>query len=128
MRVLPRHDLLASRAELVRRQRAIIADGRYVVEGRDITTVVYANRAYDILRIELQRVGAQNGSDDGPGPKAQSLLDLTSPTLDFVRIAKGMGVPARRVGTAEELAEALRWAFDEPGPHLIEAVMPSIAG
>lgn len=98
-------------------------------ENLNVTTVVYANRAYDILRIELQRVGAQTGSAaDGPGPKAQSLLDLTSPTLDFVRIAKGMGVPARRVGTAEELAEALRWAFDEPGPHLIEAVMPSIAG
>lgn len=98
-------------------------------ENLDVTTVVYANRAYDILRIELQRVGAQTASDTGgPGPKAQSLLDLTSPTLDFVRIAKGMGVPARRVGTAEELAEALRWAFDEPGPHLIEAVMPSIAG
>ncbi|WP_059016681.1 acetolactate synthase large subunit [Mycobacterium sp. M26] len=98
-------------------------------ENLNITTVVYANRAYDILRIELQRVGAQTGSAaDGPGPKAQSLLDLTSPTLDFVRIAKGMGVPARRVGTAEELADALRWAFEEPGPHLIEAVMPSIAG
>ena len=97
-------------------------------EHLDITTVVYANRAYDILRIELQRVGAQTGSDEGPGPKALSLLDLTSPTIDFVRIAKGMGVPARRVGTAEELAEALQWAFDEPGPHLIEAVMPSIAG
>ncbi len=97
-------------------------------EHLDITTVVYANRAYDILRIELQRVGAQTAVGRRPGPKAQSLLDLTSPTLDFVRIAKGMGVPARRVGTAEELAEALRWAFDEPGPHLIEAVMPSIAG
>jgi acetolactate synthase I/II/III large subunit len=98
-------------------------------EHLDITTVVYANRAYDILRIELQRVGAQTGpAGEGPGPKAQSLLDLTSPTMDFVRIAKGMGVPARRVGTAEELAEALRWAFDEPGPHLIEAVMPSITG
>jgi acetolactate synthase-1/2/3 large subunit len=43
-------------------------------------------------------------------------------------MAKGMGVSARRVGTAEEFADALRWAFDEPGPHLIEAVMPSIAG
>ncbi|TGD84082.1 acetolactate synthase large subunit [Mycolicibacterium sp. CH28] len=98
-------------------------------ERLDITTVVYANRAYDILRIELQRVGAQSGGEgEQPGPKAASLLDLTGPTLDFVRIAKGMGVPARRVGTAEELADALRWAFDEPGPHLIEAVMPSIAG
>ncbi|AQT81776.1 acetolactate synthase large subunit [Mycolicibacterium litorale] len=98
-------------------------------EQLDVTTVVYANRAYDILRIELQRVGAHgDGAAAGPGPKAESLLDLTSPTLDFVRIAKGMGVPARRVGTAEELADALGWAFAEPGPHLIEAVMPSIAG
>ncbi|WP_328363366.1 acetolactate synthase large subunit [Mycobacterium sp. NBC_00419] len=98
-------------------------------EHLDITTVVYANRAYDILRIELQRVGAQTGSAaDGPGPKAESLLDLTRPTLDFVQIAAGMGVPARRVSTAEELAEALEWAFGEPGPHLIEAIMPSIAG
>ncbi|AKK29592.1 acetolactate synthase large subunit [Mycobacterium sp. EPa45] len=96
-------------------------------EQLDITTVLYANRAYDILRIELQRVGAE-AVGEGPGPKAEALLDLTSPTLDFVRIAKGMGVPARRVGTAEEFADALRWAFDEPGPHLIEAVMPSITG
>lgn len=96
-------------------------------EQLDITTVVYANRAYDILRIELQRVGAE-AAGEGPGPKAEALLDLTGPTLDFVRIAKGMGVPARRVGTAEELADALQWAFGEPGPHLIEAAMPSIAG
>lgn len=95
-------------------------------ENLDITTVVYANRAYDILRIELQRVGAQTG--EGPGPHAESLLDLTPPVLDFVRIAEGMGVPSRRAETADELAEALRWAFAEPGPHLIEAAMPSITG
>lgn len=96
-------------------------------EELDITTVVYANHAYDILRIELQRVGAQ-AQDQATGPKAESLLDLTSPTMDFVRISEGMGVPARRVGTAEELADALRWAFAERGPHLIEAAMPSLAG
>jgi acetolactate synthase-1/2/3 large subunit len=62
------------------------------------------------------------------GPKAESLLDLTSPTMDFVKMAESMGVPARRVGTAEELADALDWAFAESGPHLIEAAMPSIAG
>ena len=71
-------------------------------ENLDITTVVYANRAYDILRIELQRVGAQSGA--GPGPDAESLLDLTPPVLDFVMIAEGMGVPARRVSAAEDLA------------------------
>lgn len=93
----------------------------------NITTVVYANRAYDILRMELQRVGAQS-PDQKPGPKAESLLQLAPPALDFTRIAEGMGVPARRVTTAEELADALRWAFDAPGPHLIEAAMPSMAG
>jgi acetolactate synthase-1/2/3 large subunit len=48
--------------------------------------------------------------------------------MDFVKIAEGMGVPARRVNTTEEFADALREAFAEPGPHLIDAVVPSITG
>ncbi|GBG36181.1 acetolactate synthase large subunit [Mycobacterium montefiorense] len=93
-------------------------------ENLNVTTVLYDNSAYDILRIELQRVGAGSA----PGPKALDLLDLSRPTMDFVKIAEGMGVPARRVNTAEELADALRDAFTEPGPHLIDAVVPSITG
>lgn len=106
---------------------AISALWTHAREKLDITTVVYANRAYDILRIELQRVGAQ-AENQATGPKAEALLDLTGPTMDFVAMARGMGVPARQVNTAGELADALRWAFSDPGPHLIEAVMPSIAG
>ncbi|QLL06989.1 acetolactate synthase large subunit [Mycobacterium vicinigordonae] len=93
-------------------------------EKLDVTTVIYNNGKYDILRLELQRVGA--GST--PGPKALDLLDISRPTMDFVKIAEGMGVPARRVTTAEELADALRDAFAEPGPHLIDAVVPSLLG
>jgi acetolactate synthase I/II/III large subunit len=93
-------------------------------ENLDVTTVLYNNGAYDILRIELQRVGAENA--DAPGPKALDLLDLGRPTMDFVKIAEGMGVPARRATTAEELAAALVDAFAEPGPHLIEAIVPSL--
>ncbi len=93
-------------------------------ENLNVTTVIYDNSAYDILRIELQRVGAGSA----PGPKALDLLDLSRPTMDFVKIAEGMGVPARRVTTAEEFADALRAAFAEPGPHLIDAVVPSITG
>ena len=93
-------------------------------ENLNVTTVLYDNSAYDILRIELQRVGA--GST--PGPNALDLLDLSRPTMDFVKISEGMGVPARRVSTAEELADAVRRAFAEPGPHLIDAIVPSIAG
>ncbi len=93
-------------------------------EQLNVTTVIYNNSAYDILRIELQRVGAGSA----PGPKASSLLDLSGPTMDFTKIAGGMGVPSRRVSTVEEFADALRAAFDEPGPHLIEAVVPSMLG
>jgi acetolactate synthase-1/2/3 large subunit len=39
-----------------------------------------------------------------------------------------LGVRAGGAATAEELADALDWAFAESGPHLIEAAMPSIAG
>jgi acetolactate synthase I/II/III large subunit len=35
-------------------------------------------------------------------------------------------VPATRVTTGEELDQALRRAYAEPGPHLIEAIVPPI--
>jgi len=90
-------------------------------ENLNVTTIVLANSAYAILRMELQRVGAQQ-----TGPKAADLLDLSRPNLDFVSLANGMGVPASRATTAEELATLLSTALAEPGPHLIEAVVPSM--
>ncbi len=90
-------------------------------ENLNVTTVLLNNRAYAILRLELQRVGAASG-----GPKANDLLDLSRPDMDFVKIAEGMGVPATRATTAEELAEQLQRAFAEPGPHLIDAAVPPL--
>ncbi|HEY4702620.1 MAG TPA: thiamine pyrophosphate-dependent enzyme [Streptosporangiaceae bacterium] len=52
------------------------------------------------------------------------MLQLAPPALDFTAIAGGMGVPAQRATTAAEFAAALRRALAEPGPHLIEAVLP----
>ncbi|WP_028935245.1 acetolactate synthase large subunit [Pseudonocardia spinosispora] len=93
-------------------------------ENLDITTIIFNNSAYAILRMELQRVGAE--SDGKPGPKASQLLDLSNPSLDFVSLATGMGVPAVRATTASEFADALRDALASPGPHLIDAIIPSI--
>ncbi len=91
-------------------------------EGLDVTTVIFNNGAYDILRLELKRVNAGT-----VGPAASQLFDLTRPRLDFVKLAEGMGVPARRATTCEEFAAALAAAFAEPGPHLVEAMVPSLA-
>jgi acetolactate synthase I/II/III large subunit len=87
-------------------------------EQLDITVVILNNRAYAILQIELMRVGAS-----AAGSKAQSLLDLSNPDIDFVAIAEGFGVPAKRATTAEELTTQFSTAVAAPGPHLIDAVM-----
>ena len=90
----------------------------YAHEQLDVTTVICDNRAYAILDGELERVGAVGG-----GERARALLDLRRPDLDFVALATGMGVPASRATTAEELADQLARALAEPGPHLVDAVL-----
>jgi acetolactate synthase-1/2/3 large subunit len=91
----------------------------YAREQLDVTTILCDNGSYAILEHELSRVGAQ-----GDGKRAAQLLDLGGPDLDFVSLAAGMGVPASRATTADELAEQLSRALSEPGPHLIDAVLP----
>ncbi len=88
-------------------------------EGLDVTTVVLDNHAYGILAFELSRVGAGT-----PGPIASSMLDLDRPELDFVALATGMGVPACRATSAEELVTVLEKAMAEPGPSLIQVPVP----
>jgi acetolactate synthase-1/2/3 large subunit len=85
----------------------------------DVTTVICDNRSYAILNLELSRVGAD------PGPMALSMLDLSNPDLDFVKLSEGFGVPATRATTAEEFTAQLEQAIAEPGPHVIDAVLPS---
>ncbi|MGH3957567.1 acetolactate synthase large subunit [Mycobacterium sp.] len=87
----------------------------------NVTTVLINNSAYAILRLELSRVGAGAG-----GPKAEDLLDLSRPNMDFAKIAEGFGVPASVANTCEELADQFRRALVEPGPHLIDARIPTL--
>lgn len=84
-------------------------------EGLDVTTVIYANRKYRILQFELMRVGVEQ-----PGPKAAAMLDLDRPPLDFVALARGLGVPAARAETIDEFNRLFAAAMREPGPRLIE--------
>ncbi|GAA6527822.1 acetolactate synthase large subunit [Intrasporangium sp. DVR] len=90
-------------------------------ERLDVTVVIFNNRSYGILDVELQRVGAQ-----ASGQKAQAQLDLSDPPVDFVAVSRGLGVPAVLASTTQELADALRNAFAEPGPHLVEVAVPPV--
>jgi acetolactate synthase-1/2/3 large subunit len=90
-------------------------------EQLDVTVVIFNNRSYAILNMELERVGARAGGD-----RAKAQLDLGHPDLGFVQIAEGFGVPSARAETGEQFLSALENAIAEPGPHLIEAPVPSV--
>ena len=92
-----------------------------VRESLDITTILFNNGSYAVLNMELGRVGA-----GAAGPRAKAMLDISRPDLDFVSLAKGMGVNATRATTAEAFNDQLGRALATPGPSLVEAVVPSI--
>ena len=85
-------------------------------EGLNVTTLIFANRAYNILDIEYSRLGIAE-----PGAIAASLFDIGNPDIDWVQMAASMGVPGGKADTAEELAALLRRGYREPGPLLIQA-------
>jgi acetolactate synthase-1/2/3 large subunit len=87
-------------------------------EGLDVTAVIWANRTYQILKGEFDNVGAGQ-----PGQKANDMLEIGRPDLDWVALATGMGVPASRVTDCEALSRQLQGGLAEAGPHLIEVVL-----
>ncbi|MEQ8447164.1 MAG: acetolactate synthase large subunit [Pelagibacterium sp.] len=87
-------------------------------ESLDVTSIIFANRSYKILQQEFAGVGAGE-----PGAKANAMLSIDNPALDFVAMSRGMGVPAVRVTNCEELIEALSRRLEESGPGLIEVML-----
>ncbi|MBV40639.1 MAG: hypothetical protein CMM23_18610 [Rhodospirillaceae bacterium] len=82
----------------------------------DIVFVILVNREYRILKHNLdtyrQRFDA-NSNQDYPQ------MNLDTPALDFVTMAKGMGMPGTVVSDPGQLAGAVKAAFAASGPHLI---------
>jgi acetolactate synthase-1/2/3 large subunit len=87
-------------------------------EGLDVTTVVLDNRSYAILKGELANVGAGT-----TGRKADDMMELDRPALDWVAIARGMGVEAGRAGTMEEFNRLLATGLGLQGPYLIDLLL-----
>ncbi|MER8569563.1 acetolactate synthase large subunit [Mesorhizobium sp. M0924] len=100
--------------------------GMYTVQGLwtqareklDVLTIIFSNRTYAILHGEMKNVGVNE-----IGENAKRMLDLDHPALDWVALAKGMGVEAARADTCERFDALLDSALSRPGPFLIEAVI-----
>ncbi len=87
-------------------------------ENCDVTIVILKNDAYAVLNVELARVRKEDAT-----PKMLSMLELDKPTLDWVHIGEGMGVPSVAVDSAEAFHAAFETAMAEKGPRLIEATI-----
>jgi acetolactate synthase-1/2/3 large subunit len=84
-------------------------------EGLNVTTVIFANREYGVLRREYSYLNVGD-----PGPRVRDLFEIDRPALDWVSLAKGMGVPGERVRSLDSFGRALREGFEGEGPKLIE--------
>jgi len=84
-------------------------------ENLDVTTIIFANNSYAILKAEYANMGAGT-----PGERALSMIDIDKPRIDWLAMAKSMGVPGIAVDTAEGFHKAMVDSTREPGPCLIE--------
>ncbi|GAC1694489.1 MAG: acetolactate synthase large subunit [Terriglobales bacterium] len=84
-------------------------------EALNITTVIFANRLYSVLKREYLNLGIGD-----PGKQALNLFEIGRPDLDWVALAQGMGIPGTRVTSLDEFVVALRRGFGSDGPTLIE--------
>jgi acetolactate synthase I/II/III large subunit len=87
-------------------------------EGLDVTTILLNNRSYAILKHELSNLGA---GDAGRG--ALDMMELDRPALDWVDLARGMGVEAQRAETLEELERHFAAGVRSEGPYLIDLML-----
>lgn len=76
-----------------------------------LLAVVVNNAGYGAMR----SIGAAMGVSGVPG--------IELPGLEFVDIARGMGVPGRKVDRWEDLSGAIEWALGVNGPTLLDVVV-----
>jgi benzoylformate decarboxylase len=84
-----------------------------------ITYVIIDNGGYRILQ---DRLLARGRSRDLVG------MEIADPRIDFVAVAQGLGVQARRVSDPAQLRDALRQAIASGQPALLDVVVsPSLS-
>ena len=87
-------------------------------ENLDILTIIFSNRTYAILHGEFVNVGAGK-----PGPRAERMMNIGSPDLDWCSLSRGMGVEASRATDMDMFNAQFASAMAQRGPRLIEVIL-----
>ena len=82
--------------------------------------VVCNNHSYKLLKLNVQQYWRDNRlpERDFPNP-----FDIKDPDLDFVGLAKAMGVPGAKVERPEQIGPAIDQMLSTEGPFLIDLVI-----
>ena len=87
-------------------------------ESLNVTNIIFSNRSYAILKVELDRVGAL-----GTGDRAASMFSLDDPAISWPLLAQSLGVDGYTATTVEEFKKALSNSLISEGPSLIEVMI-----
>jgi acetolactate synthase I/II/III large subunit len=87
-------------------------------ESLNVTTIIFANNSYQILKTEFANMGFGK-----PGPRASAMIDIDKPRIDWVAMGKSMGCPSVRVENAGDFYQSMARSSTEPGPMLIEVCL-----
>jgi benzoylformate decarboxylase len=85
--------------------------------------VICNNHSYRLLKFNLQDYWAAQGLKPQVPASFPNCFDLHEPDLDFVGLAKAMGVSGVRVTQPAEIAPAIQTMLDHNGPFLIDLVV-----
>ena len=85
-----------------------------------VVFVIIDNQVYRVLKYNMNRYRAEAGITEREG---YPHLDLTQPAMDFVSIAQGFGLTAKRVSDPDEVGPAIEAAFASGEPYLLDVVV-----
>jgi acetolactate synthase-1/2/3 large subunit len=97
---------------------AVVGDGGFQMSAPELTTLAVNQFPVKMLVLNNGCLGMVRQWQELFYDNVYSHSILPHP--DFARLAEAHGVPGRTVTRREELAEAIRWARETPGPVLLE--------
>ena len=97
---------------------AVVGDGGFQMSAPELTTLAVNQIPVKMLILNNGCLGMVRQWQELFYDNVYSHSILPHP--DFARLAEAHGVPGRTVTRREELAEAIRWARETPGPVLLE--------
>ena len=84
-----------------------------------VVFLILNNGAYRILKLNMNRYRKESKLKG----RGYQHLDLAEPQLDFVALAKGMGVEATRIENPEDVGPAIKRAFESNQPWVLDVVI-----